>query len=79
MIRSIDKNYTLLILLFVTLVAGTSACSLGNASAQKPIAETARTRPAESPTPGYKPLKRVSRDVIDTDKKEEPAKNKAKK
>jgi hypothetical protein len=50
---------------------------LGPATAQTP-----RVRAAQSPTPEYKPPKRVSRDVIKTETKtetkEEPVKVKAK-
>ena len=51
-----------------------SACSSGTATAQTP-----RVRPVESPTPEYKPPKRVSRDVIKTEPKEEPVKAKTNK
>lgn len=68
----------------ILLIAGAlgSACSFGNISAQQPATQetvtAAATRPAESPTPAYKKPKRVSRDVLDSDreKKEEPAKKK---
>jgi hypothetical protein len=71
------KLFTCLFLLALT-VAG-AGCSFDKAAARPARAETVRNQPTESPTPGYKPLKRVSRDVIDTDKKEEPIKIKAKK
>lgn len=74
---------TLLGLFLLGLIAVTSACSFGNITAQKPAAgETVSTQPTPSPTPGYKPLKRISRDVIDSDKaekKDKPAKSKEKK
>ena len=56
-----------------------SACSSGTATAQTP-----RVKPASSPTPEYKPPKRVSRDIIKTETKSEavteakPVKAKAK-
>jgi hypothetical protein len=50
-----------------------SACSSGTATAQTP-----RVKPVESPTPEYKPPKRVSRDVIKSETKEEAVKVKAK-
>ena len=58
----------------LALTALGSACSTGTTSAQTP-----RVRAAQSPTPEYKPPKRVSRDVIKTETKEEPVKVKAKK
>ena len=71
--------------LLVPAVAG-SACSFGSITAQKPtISETVGTESTPSPTPAYKPLKRVSRDVLDSDKKDktgrkgEAAKSKNKK
>lgn len=39
-----------------------SACSM-----EKTTAQTPRVKPAASPTPEYKPPKRVSRDVIKTE------------
>ena len=50
-----------------------AACSSGTTTAQTP-----RIKRAESPTPEYKPPKRVSRDVIKTETKEEAVKVKAK-
>lgn len=50
-----------------------SACSSGVTTAQTP-----RVKAAESPTPEYKPPKRVSRDVIKTETKEEAVKVKTK-
>jgi curli biogenesis system outer membrane secretion channel CsgG len=50
-----------------------SACSTGTTTAQTP-----RVKPAASPTPEYKPPKRVSRDVIKTDTKDEAVKTQAK-
>ena len=62
----------LILVILLPLIALGSACGYNKASAQKPSnAETVRTRPTESPTPAYKPLKRVSRDVIDSDDKKE--------
>jgi len=58
--------------LLALTVAG-SACSTERATAQTP-----RVKPAASPTPEYKPPKRVSRDVIKTETKNEPAQPKTK-
>jgi hypothetical protein len=55
--------------LLLAFAALGSACSSGTATAQTP-----RVRAAQSPTPEYKPPKRVSRDVIKTETKEEPVK-----
>jgi hypothetical protein len=60
--------------LLLALVAAGSACSSGTATAQ----QTPRIKPAGSPTPEYKPPKRVSRDIIKSETKEEPVKVKAK-
>ena len=46
-----------------------AACSIGTTTAQTP-----RVKPVESPTPEYKPPKRVSRDIIKSESKEEPVK-----
>jgi hypothetical protein len=70
---------TIFCLLLIAMTALASACSMGRISAQKTASQQTAAAPTESPTPGYKPLKRVSRDVLDSDKKEEPAKNKTKK
>jgi hypothetical protein len=71
---------TIFYLLLIALTALASACSMDKISAQQTAPrQAATTAPTESPTPGYKPLKRVSRDIIDSDKKAEPAKNKTKK
>lgn len=59
------------ILLAIT-VAG-SACSTQRATAQTP-----RVKAASSPTPEYKPPKRVSRDIIKNETKDELVKAKAK-
>jgi hypothetical protein len=50
--------------LLLTFAVINSACSSGTATAQTP-----RVRAAESPTPEYKPPKRVSRDIIKTETK----------
>ena len=55
--------------LLLACAAASSACSSGTATAQTP-----RVRPVSSPTPEYKPPKRVSRDVIKTETKDEPVK-----
>ena len=55
--------------LLITFAALGSACSSGTATAQTP-----RVKPAASPTPEYKPPKRVSRDVIKTETKDEAVK-----
>ena len=69
--KKTQRINNLIWLLLLALIAVGSACSLGKANAQRPTsAETVRRQPTESPTPAYKPLKRVSRDVIDTDKTE---------
>ena len=57
-------------LLILTLGAFGSACSTSKTTAQKTEGETKIERPRETPTP-YKPLKRVSRDVIKTESKDE--------
>lgn len=65
--------------LLITFAVINSACSSGTATAQTP-----RVKPASSPTPEYKPPKRVSRDIIKTETKSEavteakPVKAKAK-
>lgn len=66
--------------LLLTFAVVSSACSSGTATAQTP-----RVKPAaSSPTPEYKPPKRVSRDIIKTETKSEaiteakPVKTKAK-
>ena len=51
-----------------------AACSSGTTQ----TAQTPRVKPVESPTPAYKPPKRVSRDVIKTETKEEAVKIKTK-
>ena len=62
-------------LLILALAAfGSSACSASRAEAHKTeTATTTTVKPTVTPTP-YKPLKRVSRDIIKTDAKDEPAK-----
>ena len=66
--------------LLLTFAVINSACSSGTATA----AQTPRVKPAASPTPEYKPPKRVSRDIIKTETKAEsiteakPVKAKAK-
>lgn len=49
--------------------AFSSACSSGTATAQTP-----RVKAAESPTPEYKPPRRVSRDVIKSETKTDAVK-----
>jgi hypothetical protein len=66
-------------LLLVALAGLGTACSFGSISAQKTAPKETVTRPTESPTPGYKPLKRVSRDIVASDKMEEAPKDKVKK
>jgi hypothetical protein len=73
--------------ILLVLTCTSSACSLDSITAQKSSSRedvsTAQT-PTPEPTPNYKPLKRVSRDVLDTDKKdkkdkkEKSARNKTK-
>ena len=60
--------------LLLAFVAISSACSSGTTTAQ----QTPRVKLAESPTPEYKPPKRVSRDIIKSEPKEEPVKVKSK-
>ncbi|MEP6900405.1 MAG: hypothetical protein ABJA66_01570 [Actinomycetota bacterium] len=52
-------------LFLLAFVAVGAACGSGTTTAQTP-----RIKSAESPTPEYKPLKRVSRDVIKSETKE---------
>ena len=80
------KALYFLVLIAVCAAFASSACSFGSATAQRPPSkesETADAYPTPSPTPGYKPAKRVSRDVLDsdkrTDKKDEAEKSKTKK
>jgi ABC-type glycerol-3-phosphate transport system substrate-binding protein len=61
-------------LFLLAFVALSAACS----SAPATTAQTPRIKSAESPTPEYKPLKRVSRDVIKSETKEDVVKVKAK-
>jgi ABC-type glycerol-3-phosphate transport system substrate-binding protein len=68
-----EKLKTLIGVTLLALAAFSSACSSGTATAQTP-----RVKPVESPTPEYKPPRRVSRDVIKTETKEQPVKVKAK-
>ncbi len=56
-------------LFLLTFALFGAACSSANMTAQTP-----RVKAAESPTPEYKPLKRVSRDIIKTDAKQETVK-----
>jgi hypothetical protein len=73
--QSIKTFIGLLILAFA--VFG-SACSFGKATAQSQTDAPKTTRAAEpTPTP-YKPLKRVSRDIIKEENKPETVKIKAK-
>lgn len=60
-------------LCLLTFVAFGAACSSGKITAQTP-----HVKSTESPTPEYKPPKRVSRDIIKTEAKEEPKKDKTK-
>jgi ABC-type oligopeptide transport system substrate-binding subunit len=66
-------------LLVLASAAFGSACSTGKATAQQTENPTKTVRPTETPTPPYKPLKRVSRDVIKTDTKDETQTVKVKK
>ena len=65
----IKKFIGLFLLAFALMSA---ACS-----AEKITAQTPRIKVVESPTPEYKPLRRVSRDIIKTDAKPETVKVKA--
>lgn len=60
-------------LFLLAFVAFGAACSSGTTTAQTP-----RVKPVESLTPEYKPLKRVSRDVIKSETKTEAVKVKTK-
>jgi hypothetical protein len=53
----------------LALTAFGASCSTGTTTAQTP-----RVKPVESPTPEYKPPKRVSRDIIKSENKEQPVK-----
>ena len=64
-------------LLILAFAAFGSACSTDRAEAHKPETSTVTVKQTPTATP-YKPLKRVSRDVIKSDAKEEPVKVKAK-
>jgi hypothetical protein len=64
------KMFIGLSLLALTMVG--AACSSSRTTAQVP-----RVKSAESPTPEYKPLKRVSKDIIKSDVKEEAVKVKS--
>ena len=65
-------------LLILAFAAFGSACSFGKATAQSQPSQPKTVRAAEpTPTP-YKPLKRVSRDVIKSENKDEVVKIKAK-
>jgi hypothetical protein len=65
--------------LFVLICAAFgSACSFGKATAQSQPSQPKTIRPTETPTPPYKPLKRVSRDIIKTENKDETVAIKAK-
>ncbi|MBS1795383.1 MAG: hypothetical protein JSS81_16115 [Acidobacteria bacterium] len=59
------RLFTALLILAFTMFA--AACGSG----APPTAQAPRPRPSESPTPEYKPLKRVSRDVIKTETRDE--------
>lgn len=64
------KTQPIKMIIGISLLAITAfgaACSTGRTTAQTP-----RVKPAQSsPTPEYKPPKRVSRDVIKTETKDE--------
>lgn len=66
-------------LFILAFAAFGSACGIGKETAQNPPNEPKKIRPTETPTPPYKPLKRVSRDVIKTEPKDEAAPVKVKK
>jgi hypothetical protein len=55
-----------------------SACGFGKETAQNQPGATKIVRPTETPTPPYKPLKRVSKDVIKSENKDEAVTIKAK-
>lgn len=70
--------------LLVLIAVGSSACSFGSVTAQKPARDSETAAGAQpTSTPAYKPPKRVSRDVLDSDKKadkkDETVKSKTKK
>ncbi len=67
-------NVLICLLLLVAVVAGGSACSVTRTSAHSPEetrTEAMRRESDEPSAPAYKPPKRVSKDVIKTDKKVE--------
>ena len=66
---------TIIGLFLLSLIAFNAACSFGNATAAQ---APPRVKPLESPTPGYKQVKRVSRDIIKSDTKEESTQVKTK-
>lgn len=65
----------LFILAFAVMI---SACGFGKTTAQKTQSTTTNIKPPPTATP-YKPLKRVSKDVIKSETKEETVKIEAKK
>lgn len=74
MSKTRDLNSLAGLFLLILAVAGSSACSFGSVTAQKPArdsetAAAAAAPPTSTSTPAYKPPKRVSRDVLDSDKK----------
>lgn len=66
-------------ILMLAVIAVGSACSSGKAETQKMQSTTAGIKPNETPTPDWKPQKRVSKDIINTETKNEPTKIKTKK
>lgn len=63
--------------LTVAVVIG-SACGSGKTATQNTQSSTVSVRPTETPTPEWKQQKRVSKDVINTETKNEPTKIKTK-
>jgi len=63
----------------LAMIALGSACSSGKTVTQETQNPAASIKPNETPTPDWKPQKRVSKDIISTETKNEPTKIKTKK
>jgi hypothetical protein len=73
------QRFKMFIGLFILAFAAFgSACSFGKATAQKTQSTSSNIKPPPTATP-YKPLKRVSKDVIKSETKDETVKIEAKK
>ena len=75
-----EKIYYFICLLLLAAAFGNSACMSPKINAQpSQDVRASSEKPAESPTPGYKKPKRISKDIIIEDEKEtKKAKVKAK-